>query len=133
MVLETEQSARARGAKIYSRLTDCSVASVCEENHADKCAEVMGTLASDRPDILIAAGDGAAELRQREQRAIDELCPNAEIIYPKKHIGDLFAAAAAVQIALAARSVSLAGDRAIAWANCFGHGSEVASFAMEAA
>ena len=133
MVLETEQAARARGAKIYARLTECSAATVCDENHEDTCAAVMGALGPGSPDTLIAAGDGEPKLRKRELAAIEELCPNAEIIYPKKHIGDLFAAAAAVQLALAAKSVSLAGDRAIAWANCFGHGSEVASFAVEAA
>jgi 3-oxoacyl-(acyl-carrier-protein) synthase len=133
LVLESARSARARGATIYCRLADCSAGTVCTEDHADKCAAVMTALGPDRPDLLVAAGDGQDELHQRERRAIEELCPRAQVIYPKKHLGDLFAAAAAVQIALAARTVSLAGPKAVAWANCFGHGSEVASFAMEAA
>jgi 3-oxoacyl-[acyl-carrier-protein] synthase II len=133
LVLESEQSARDRGADVYCRLTDCSAGTVCDEDHADKCARIMAALGPARPDLLIAAGDGQPKLRRREQQAIDELCPRAEIIRPKKHMGDLFAAAAAVQIALAARSVSLAGPKAVAWANCFGHGSEVASFSVEAA
>jgi len=133
LVLESAQAARARGARIYCRLTDCSAGTVCEEDHVDKCASVMTALGPDCPDLLVAAGDGQPELHQREMRAIDELCPRAEVTYPKKHLGDLFAAAAAVQVALAAKSVSLAGPTAVVWANCFGHGSEVASFAMEAA
>jgi 3-oxoacyl-[acyl-carrier-protein] synthase II len=133
LVLESEQSARARGAEIYCRLTGCSSGTVCGDDHADKCAAVMAGLDSSRPDLLLAAGDGQPKLRQREMQAIDELCPHAEVIYPKKHMGDLFAAAAAVQVALAAKTVSLAGSKAVAWANCFGHGSEVASFSMEAA
>ncbi len=133
LVLESEKSARERGAKIYCRLTECSAGTVCGEDHAEKCAGVMTALGAGRPDVLIAAGDGQPELARRERRAIDELCPDAKVIYPKKHMGDLFAAAAAVQVALAARSVSHAGSEAVAWANCFGHGSEVASFSMEAA
>jgi len=133
LILENERSARARGAEIYCRITDCSAGTVCREDHADRCASVMGSLGPGRPDLLVAAGDGQPKLHQRELQAIEELCPRAEVIYPKKHLGDLFAAAAAVQAALAARRVSLAGPNAIAWANCFGHGSEVASFSMEAA
>ncbi len=133
LVLESERSARARGARIYCRLTGCSTGTVCGENHADRCVSVMSALGPGRPDLLVAAGDGQSELHRRESRAIDELCPRTEVIYPKKHLGDLFAAAAAVQVALAAKSVADAGPMAVAWANCFGHGSEVASFAMEAA
>ena len=133
LVLEREQTARARGADIYCRLTGCSTGTVCGENHADRCAATMAALELKRPDLLVAAGDGRPELHQRETRAIEELCPRAEVIYPKKHLSDLFAAAAAVQVALAAKSVGGAGPGAVAWANCFGHGSEVASFSMEAA
>jgi 3-oxoacyl-[acyl-carrier-protein] synthase II len=133
LVLESEQTARARGAEIYCRLTDCSAGTVCGEDHADRCANIMTALGPDRPDLLVAAGDGQPKLHRRERRAIDELCPQVEVVYPKKHLGDLFAAAAAVQVALAAKSVWLAGPGAVAWANCFGHGSEVASFSMEAA
>ena len=133
VVLESERSARDRGAEIYCRLTDCSAGTVCDENLADKYAAIMGALGPASPDLLVASGDGQPKLRRREKRAIDELCPNAELLYPKKHMGDLFAAAAAVQVALAAKRVSLAGSDAVAWANCFGHGSELASFSMEAA
>ena len=133
LVLESAQAAADRGAEIYCRLTGCSTGTVCAEDHADKCAATMAALGPNRPDLLVAAGDGQPKLRQRERRAIDELCPRAEVIYPKKHLGDLFAAAAAVQVALAAKGLAGAGPGAVAWANCFGHGSEVASFAMEAA
>jgi hypothetical protein len=50
---------------------------------------------------------------------------------PKSHLGNLFAASAAVQVALAA---SLANRRQHGpiLANCFGHGTEQAAFLLEA-
>ncbi len=133
MVLESETSARARGATIYCRLTGCSASTVCGEGRTEKCVETMSRLGLGSPDMLVASGDAGPEPRAREKRAIEELCPGAELIYPKKYLGDLFAAAAAVQVALAAKSASLSGPGNVVWANCFGHGSELASFSVEAA
>ena len=51
------------------------------------------------------------------------------VISPKKQAGDLFAAAAALQIGLGALLAAQSGQRVLA--NCFGHGSEQAAFLLE--
>jgi hypothetical protein len=52
-------------------------------------------------------------------------------IYPKPQLGNLFAAAAAVQVALAARLASRGDTHGPVLANCFGYGSEQAAFVLE--
>ena len=59
-----------------------------------------------------------------ESRAI----PNC-VLRPKPCVGNLFAAAAALQAALGAMLVDRLGGRVLA--NCFGHGSEQAAFLLE--
>jgi len=54
------------------------------------------------------------------------------VIKPKQHMGNLFAAAAAAQVCLAAEMCRQLGS-GVVWANCFGCGSEIGSFALEAA
>jgi hypothetical protein len=61
----------------------------------------------------------------KEQGVVDQ-CR----ICPKKHAGDLFAAAALLQVALAALQLQHVGSPVLA--NCFGHGSEQAAFILEA-
>lgn len=51
------------------------------------------------------------------------------VIYPKPHAGNLFAAAAALQVALGAMLAERSGTLVLA--NCFGHGSEQAAFVLE--
>jgi hypothetical protein len=55
------------------------------------------------------------------------------VIRPKDHVGDLFAAAAAVQVALGAAMVSRGSSVKRALAECCGYGSEKAAFVMESA
>jgi hypothetical protein len=51
------------------------------------------------------------------------------VIHPKKYAGDLFAAAAALQIGLAALLAGRGNGPVLA--SCFGHGSEQAAFVLE--
>jgi hypothetical protein len=51
------------------------------------------------------------------------------VLRPKPCVGNLFAAAAALQVALGALLVERLGGRVLA--NCFGHGSEQAAFLLE--
>ena len=55
----------------------------------------------------------------------------SEHLRPKSHLGNLFAASAAVQVALAALWASRR-PRSPILANCFGHGTEQAAFLLEA-
>jgi len=51
---------------------------------------------------------------------------------PKASVGNLFAAAAALQVALGAALAKQLGPGARILANCFGHGTEQAAFLLEA-
>ena len=80
----------------------------------------------------VAAGDGDVPIGDAEQGALAEANVRpALLVRPKQHLGNLFAAAAAVQVALAADMASEqdAGRRVLA--NCFGHGDEQAAFVLE--
>jgi len=54
------------------------------------------------------------------------------VIRPKSHLGDLFAAAAAVQLGLGAELALHNGSSRKVLANCCGFGSQQAAFALEA-
>ncbi|MGB2821176.1 MAG: beta-ketoacyl synthase N-terminal-like domain-containing protein [Phycisphaerae bacterium] len=97
-----------------------------DEAHAQsRGARVYATLSSETElaevDLVVAAGSG-------ENSASD--CGR---IYPKAHLGDLFAAAAAVQVALAAVLAGRLGSSQRAMAECFGHGGEGGTFVLESA
>ncbi|MFI5379305.1 MAG: beta-ketoacyl synthase N-terminal-like domain-containing protein [Tepidisphaerales bacterium] len=83
---------------------------------------------SARCDVLVAGGDGDVPLREAEDRVLAEGPTFERIIRPKEHAGNLFAAAAAMQVAMAA---VLAKDGSRVVAHCFGHGSEQAVFVLE--
>jgi hypothetical protein len=54
-----------------------------------------------------------------------------ELLRPKLHLGNIFAAAAAVQVGLAAELAGRGESGRPVLADCFGYGSEQASFALE--
>ena len=79
---------------------------------------------------LVAADNGDVTAGEDERQALSNLQITAPIvIHPKKQVGDLFAAAAGLQIGLAALLAERSGGRVLA--NCFGHGSEQAAFVLE--
>ena len=82
--------------------------------------------------LIVAAADGDVGISEAEQTALAKTgLAGCESIRPKERVGNLFAAAAGVQLVLAA---ALASQRKTSvLANCFGHGTEHASFWLEAA
>ena len=132
LMLENEERARARGASIHARIAGWNVRTKHGQNTNGDLAEAMASLGSGRPSVVIAGADSHTEDRQGELKAISEIggAPT-RVVHPKEHVGNLFAAAAALQVSLAAQSCRSLGRGAV-WANCFGHGSELGSFALEA-
>ena len=134
LVLEDEARAVARGARIYARIADTRFCTIGGERTLDKaCAAVIGGLNVGDVAGVVAAGDGDVPIGAAEQGALAAANVRpALLVRPKQHLGNLFAAAAAVQVALAADLAHGldAGGRVVA--NCFGHGSEQAAFALEA-
>jgi 3-oxoacyl-[acyl-carrier-protein] synthase II len=134
LVLEDELSARSRGARIYARLLAHRNGTI--SNGSDPLsvyADVLAPLALDTPHACLSAQDGDAKVRQAEEMALDQCRIHAQRrISPKPHLGNLFAAAAAVQVALAAAVASETQPGRKVLANCFGHGCEQAAFVLEA-
>ncbi len=132
LVLESEEPARARGAGIYARIAGWDVRTKRGQNTNGDLVEVMASLGPTCPNAVIAGADSHTEDRDAELKAISQIGgTSARAVHPKEHVGNLFAAAAAIQVSLAAQSCRSLG-RGTVWANCFGHGSELGSFALEA-
>jgi len=135
LVIEEERRAVARGAKIYTRINGYSFQSTAGERPlADVFAAILRNLHvnGDQPAI-VAAGDGDAAAANAEQAALASIdIDSSHAVRPKAAMGDLFAAAAAIQVALAAEMVRKPGRSTTALANCFGYGSERAAFLLEA-
>jgi 3-oxoacyl-[acyl-carrier-protein] synthase II len=134
LVLEDEQRARARGAPLYARIADWRTATVPSgDSPAATYENVVAPLAPSGPSVLISAADGEPARAEAEAKALAScgVRPTTRIA-PKQHVGNLFAAAAALQVALAAAFArsSPAGARVLAGA--LGFGSEQAAFLLEA-
>ena len=83
---------------------------------------------------LCLSSDGDSFIKESEKKAIVKAgLKVTESIKPKSNIGNLFAAAAPAQVALAAVLNSQQGHVEQVAANCFGFGSEQASFLLESA
>ncbi len=136
LVLEEAASARRRGKKPYAELTDYRFGSASSgtELGATFC-QVLSSLAHHN-DIgtVVASGDGDVTLFRQEQRALADSRLNPGLsVRPKSALGNLFAAAAAAQVATASLLASQSANGYPILANCFGHGSEQAAFVVRTA
>jgi 3-oxoacyl-[acyl-carrier-protein] synthase II len=134
LVLEDRRQAVRRGVRMYARLGSLMLRSVPSDGcGVETLGEILDGIESHGRPFVVAAGDGDAERAEAERAALAAAGIVAEVTArPKGCLGNLFAAAAAVQVTLAAvlASRSSAGQQVLA--NCFGHGSEQASFLLEA-
>lgn len=134
LVLEDEEAATERGKKAYARVHSYRQGSSWSGAGLDATLRrILSELTADcRPTRVFASGDGVALISEAENEALKQTASETvDLIEPKSNIGNLFAAAAAAQFALAAVSASQQAMGEQVLANCFGYGTEQASFMLE--
>jgi 3-oxoacyl-[acyl-carrier-protein] synthase II len=132
LVLETANRAITRGARIYAQVSGFSLRThqqgTCRSGTYDEVFKGLD-LAPEPLSALVAADNGDVPSCTDEREALSSRkIAAATTLHPKKQAGDLFAAAAALQVGLAALLAERDGGRVLA--NCFGHGSEQAAFVL---
>jgi 3-oxoacyl-[acyl-carrier-protein] synthase II len=135
IVLEHEGKAVKRGKTAYARINDYKTGSLSNKSGLkDTFQSVISELnINNCLAAVIAGGDGDVTIAESEQQAFEVVGLRPKILLkPKFQIGNLFAAAASIQIGLAAALAGRGKNRHQFIANCFGHGSEQASFLLEA-
>jgi 3-oxoacyl-(acyl-carrier-protein) synthase len=128
-VLEAESSARARGARIYAAVTACEVRTRTAKQLAEDLTR-LGHHAGPAPSAVLAGCDGAQFDQRDEMHWLAAATERAEVLWPKRQVGNLFAASSALQFALAAERARTTDSRV--WALCLGQDSEMGLFALEA-
>ena len=133
LVLEDEETANQRGKKAYAKISDYKLSSVTSNSPLkDMLLSTMSELKINGKAKVIAASDGDVAIAEDEKLVLEHLgLDSQKLLKPKSNIGNLFAAAAAVQVALAAKLTGRHETKQQIIANCFGHGSEYASFVLE--
>jgi 3-oxoacyl-[acyl-carrier-protein] synthase II len=134
LVLEDEEAARRREKKAYAKISDYKLNSVTSSSKLkETLLSTISELEINGKAKVIAASDGDVTIAESEKWALEHLgLDSQKLLKPKSNIGNLFAAAAAVQVGLAAKLTSRDETKQQIIANCFGYGSEYASFMLEA-
>jgi 3-oxoacyl-(acyl-carrier-protein) synthase len=134
LVLEDEGTAIKRGKKAYARVIDYQMRSSWGQSRLDETLyALLSELKVNRnPVQVVASGDGDANFSDAEKTAMERAgFPLNNFLNTKSSMGNLFAAAASAQCAVAAQLTKQQNDRQPILANCFGYGTEQASFVLE--
>ena len=130
MVLETAAAAMTRGANIHARISGWNFKCQQGPPQAGVLESVLKGLPSRRVGAVISAANSDPALDHAEAAVLARMNPCSPLVLtPKKQLGDLFAAAAPLQVALAALSARQL-DRPVQ-AHCFGHGTGQAAFMLD--
>jgi 3-oxoacyl-(acyl-carrier-protein) synthase len=130
LVLETEATARSRQAKVHARIAEWKFQCQQDEPQAAVLEAVIRGLAHPQAGSIVAAANSDPALDQAEAGALARVgASGLPTLSPKKQFGDLFAAAAPLQVALGALAAKQSGKPVLA--DCFGHGTEQAAFFLE--
>ena len=108
LLLEAEDSARARGVEAYAELIACASAGPTEGGCAESIRRVMRDSSFDSPDIVVAHGEGGVQSDRLEAAAIDLAAPQC-VTSLQPAVGHMMSACGALN--LAAACLMLADER----------------------
>jgi 3-oxoacyl-[acyl-carrier-protein] synthase II len=134
LVLEQRAAAVRRGARLYATVRGFSTGSLTPRSTlAEVLLHMLYGLDVSADVGAVLAGDGDPMYSEVEREVMEAvgIRGQREPMRPKSHLGNLFAASAAVQVALAAL-LARRRQRSPILANCFGHGAEQAAFLLGA-
>ena len=134
LVIERRDLAVRRGARICAAIRRHALRSITPRTPlSEVLADVLRGLNVQGSVQIVMAGDGDPLIADAEHAAIEaaDLFP-CGTLRPKSQLGNLFAAAAPVQVALAATLAARHPGMPVV-ADCFGPGTEQAAFVVEAA
>lgn len=134
LVLEDRQRAVDRRARIYATIRGCRIRSANGNSTlSDTFSALITALELGPNPTVVAAGDQDVCISESERQAFSTagLRPQT-VLYPKAHLGNLFAASAAAQVGLAAALAARRETAQPVLADCFGFGTEQAAFVLEA-
>jgi 3-oxoacyl-[acyl-carrier-protein] synthase II len=133
MVLETEKDASARNARRYGCLRTYGLHPQCNrEDLFQTRVDCLRSLKLRETEVLVGSANGDAGREDQESAMLEAAGISVRTkLEPKKQVGDLFAAAGVLQVALGA-ALTFAGAKTVL-AHCFGHGSTQAAFVLERA
>src|SRR5262249_26644151 len=77
LLLEAEDSARARGVQVYAELLACASAGPTEGGCAESMRLAMGADPGARPHVIVAHGEGGIQSDRLEAAAIDLIAPRS--------------------------------------------------------
>ncbi len=132
LVLEMERDARARGARMYGAVSSFSFRTSCPGKAMSQTREdvLQGLNAQGAVSAVVSSSSEVHSSEIKESSLLKSARISAGItLRPKPYVGDLFAAAAPLQLALGALLTEAGGAQVLV--NCFGHGSTQAAFLLD--
>ncbi|MFH0965012.1 MAG: beta-ketoacyl synthase N-terminal-like domain-containing protein [Planctomycetota bacterium] len=133
LVLEDEERALRRGARVYARIPAWVLSTAdAYSSRGDSFAGMFSRLAASAVEGFVGAGDGDASIldAENEGRSRAGIAPQT-VLHPKESVGNLYAGAAALQVALGAELARRGGRGWRAIASCADRHSEQGAFVLE--
>jgi len=134
LILENEDEAIRRERTPYTRISGYNIGSMSNTSKLENMmySVMSGLKADDGLSVIVGSGDGDHTVANNETQAFERIgFKSQKLLKPKSNIGNLYAAAAVVQVGLAAHIAKQQKRGQSIMANCFGYGTEKASFLLE--
>lgn len=107
LVIEEASHAQARGARIYSKIGAFAMrTSACPPDRYGTESNVLRSamsqvLGNRQPTFVVPDASGLRRVDASEEAAITAICPDAQVLKPKRRLGHTFGAEGALDVAVA--------------------------------